>query len=107
MSQVELELRSLPALKNQAQRLAMKLDLSKSKQTAMLQDLHKRAELTEQRAMERRLWELQNKRGTPKYRRDPICINGYMVGPKKGSVDQKRERAMKDQIFYMQEFVRK
>ena len=31
LSQAELEFRSLPALKNQAQRLAMKLDLNKGK----------------------------------------------------------------------------
>ena len=58
-------------------------------------------------AKESRIRELQNKRKLPKYRRDPICINGYMVRPKKGSVDARSELVMKDQIFYMQEYVRK
>lgn len=85
----------------------MKLDLSKTKQMAMLNKIHKRAEITESMARENQEKELQSKRGTPKYRQDPICVGGYIVKPKRTSIDLKRERVMKDQIFYMQEFVRK
>ena len=80
----------------------MKLDLNKSKHVSMLNNIRQRAEITERLAKESKLKELQNKnRNRQRYRRDPICINGYMVRPKKGSVDSKNDLMMKDQIFYM------
>ena len=99
--EAERELRSLPALKNQAQRLAMKLDLNKRKQPLMLREIDKRRQALEQRKEESEAHEQLNRRSPPKYRRDPISVGGYAVKPIHKKDEIARDAKMIDKIFYM------